>query len=202
MSKAYATLVEQFFRDLDVGWVFEIEKSEKRLNTYIVDHPHEFPNSCLRLTHDNLNFSIPIDTSDTDVVTAAVVGVSQCGYVALLKTLLPFWKKPKNIAIKEAADAGHQECVRLLLTVCNAKYDNSVALQFACMNDDVEMFNLLLPVSEPKDALRVLMGHMQDTDRFAYMEKNECFQRLQSVVQRKTIGAHVAHAGNPMQRKI
>lgn len=197
MSKAYATLVKQFFRDLDGGWTFEIQDSEESLKRYIVDHPHEFPNSCLRLTHDDVKFNIPIDTTDNDVVTAAIVGVCECGYDWLLKTLLPFWTAPNSIALKEAADAGHIVCAELLLGVCDAKFDNSVALRYACMNDDAEMFNLLLPVSDANAVLDVLKKRPQE-----HMRNNECFERLQAIVQHQTIGEQVASLGNTSVRKL
>lgn len=197
MSKAYATLVEQFFRDLDLGWTFEITESEESLKRYIGDHPHEFPSNCLRLTHDDIKFNIPIDTQDNDVVTAAIVGVCECGYDWLLKTLLPFWTAPNSIALKEASDSGHIGCAELLLDVCDATFDNSVALRCACMNEDTEMFNLLLPVSDVNAALKALKKLPQ-----AYMRNNQCFERLQSIVQRQTIEQNIPSTGHTAQRKM
>lgn len=197
MSKAYATLVERFFRDLDSGWTFEITESEESLKRYIGDHPHEFSPNCLRLTHDDIKFNIPIDTQDNDVVTAAIVGVCECGYDWLLAKLLPFWAAPDSIALKEAADSGHIVCAELLLDVCDASFDNSVALRCACMNEDTEMFNLLLPVSDANAALDALTKLPQ-----AYMRNNQCFERLQSIVQRQTLETHIESSGVVAQRKI
>lgn len=197
MSKVYATLVGQFFRDLDLGWTFEIDKTEESLQRYIADHAHEFPNSCLRLTHDDVKFNIPIDTQDNDVVTAAIVGVCECGYDWLLETLLPFWTTPNSRALTEAADSGHIVCVELLLAVCDATFDNSVALRRACMNDDIEMFNVLMPVSDVNAALEALTKLPQ-----AYMRNNQCFERLQSIVQRHTIEQNIPSTGHTAKRKM
>lgn len=198
MSKAYATLVERFFRDLYSGWTFHITDSEESLKRYIGDHPHEFPPNCLRLTHDDVKFNIPIDTHDNEVVTAAIVGVCECGYDWLLETLLPFWTTPNSTALKETADSGHIVCAELLLGVCDARFDNSVALQRACMNDDAEMFNLLLPVSDANAALEALLTKLPET----YVRNNQCFERLQSIVQRQTIEQHIPSTGQAAQRKM
>jgi len=197
MPKAYATLVGQFFRDLNSGWTFEIEETEAGLKRYIADHAYEFPNSCLHLTHKDVKFNIPIDTNDNDVVTAAIVGVSECGYDWLLKDLLPFWTQPYSVALREAVDSGHIVCAQLLLDVCDPTFDNSVALRFACTNEDVEMFNLLLPVSDANAALQALKKLPP-----AHMRNNECFERLQAIVQRKTIGEQVASLGHTSVRKM
>lgn len=197
MSKAYATLVGQFFRDLNSGWTFEIEQTEASLQRYILDHAHEFPNSCLHLTHKDVKFNIPIDTNDNDVVTAAIVGVCECGYDWLLETLLPFSTTPNSRALTEAADSGHIVCVELLLAVCDATFDNSVALRRACMNDDIEMFNVLMPVSDVNAALEALTKLPQ-----SYMRNNQCFERLQSIVQRHTIEQNIPSTGHTAQRKM
>ena len=197
MSKAYAALVGQFFRDLDRGWAFEIDKTEESLQRYIADHAHEFPNSCLNLTHDDVNFNIPIDTNDNDVLMAAIVGVSECGYEGVLKDLLPFWTTPHSIALREAADAGDIGCAQLLLGVCDAKYDNSVALRMACLNDDAEMFNLLLPVSDVNAAWDVLTKL-----NLTNVSKNQCLDRLQAIVQRQTIEENIPSTAHTVQRKM
>lgn len=197
MSKAYATLVGQFFRDLNSGWTFEIDETEASLERYIADHAYEFPNSCLHLTHKDVKFNIPIDTNDNDVVTAAIIGVSGCGYDGLLKKLLPFWTHPHSVALREAVDCGHIVCAELLLDVCDATFDKSVALRFACTNEDVEMFNLLLPVSDANAALQALTKLPQ-----TYMHNNECFKRLQAIVQRQTIEENIPSTAHTVQRKM
>lgn len=199
MSKAYATLVEQFFRDLDRGWAYQIDQTAESLERYIVDHAHEFPNSCLHLTHEDINFNIPIDTNDNDVVTAAIVGVAECGYGELLKTLIPFWTTPDSTALQKAVYSGHIGSVKLLLGVCDATFDNSVALGQACVNRDTEIFNLLLPVSDAKAALDLLIRAKYHQGN---LRNNECFERLQSIVQRQTIEENIPSTGHTAQRKM
>lgn len=199
MPDAYATLVREFLSDVDVGWSFEIKASYQRLNDYISNHPHEFPNTCLRLVHEDIDFDIPINTSNQEVVTAAVCGVSECGFADLLTQLMPHWSEPRDDIIKYVADAGHVECAAILLTVCSALDDNSRGLQNACINDDTEMFNVLLPVSDPHAAWAALHKH---PSLIISIGKQECFARLESIVQRQTLGQHVGLMGKHNQRKM
>jgi hypothetical protein len=115
----------------------------------------------------------------------------------VLKDLLPFWTTPHSIALREAADAGDIGCAQLLLGVCDAKYDNSVALRMACLNDDAEMFNLLLPVSDVNAAWDVLTKL-----NLANVSKNQCLDRLQAIVQRQTIEENIPSTAHAVQRKM
>ena len=199
MPDAYATLVKEFLSDVDVGWSFEIKASYQRLNEYISNHPYEFPVTCLRLVHEDIDFNIPIDTSNPEIVTAAVCGVSECGFADLLTQLMPHWSEPRDDVIKYVADAGHVECIEILLTVCSALDDNSRGLQNACINDDTDMFNVLLPLSDPQAAWAALHKH---PSLILSIGKNDCFQRLEAIVQRQTIAQQVGLAGQSVQRKM
>ena len=76
---------------------------------------------------------------------------AEAGHAECVKVLLPFSApKDNNSALGLAAGNGHAECVRLLIPVSDPKAYGSHPLHAAAFDGHAECVKLLIPVSEPK----------------------------------------------------
>lgn len=94
-----------------------------------------------------------------------------------------------------AVSQGYVEGVKLLLPICDPRKNNSNCLQRAVLNDDMEIFELLYPVSNPRIALQELRTSEQIEEQPDRAD-NCVFVELEARVLQKKLQYTVKNAGN------
>ena len=89
---------------------------------------------------DDLNLNQQLFAAAADGDSQGIVRLLALGADAL------YWE---CLALREAAEHGHAECVKLLIPISNPKADNSSALARAAKHGHAECVELLIPVSNP-----------------------------------------------------
>ena len=174
----YPHIVQELIKSLYTGRRTKIPTLKKNMDVYIEKHPDEFAGERLGLVVRGVE--IRLNPNDQETLTTAIIGVGRGGDAVLLQSLLEYWTTPDDSVLDWVADAGKLDCVAVLLDKCNPKFENSLALQSACLNDDRELFELLLPVSDPQAAMANLLAidtiekHIDKP-----LSENACFAHLQ-----------------------
>lgn len=83
-----------------------------------------------------------------------------------------------------AAENGHLECVKLLISVCDPKAGNSDALRFAAENGHTECVRALIPVSDPTAANSDALGFAAENGH------TECVKLLIPVSDPKALNSY------------
>lgn len=102
-----------------------------------------------------------------------------------------------GLLLQTAVRANNYDMVKLLLPYCNPKVDNSLALQYASVNGNQHILELLYPYSEAQTALDDLY------ERIAIgVWKYEDATLLKTRMQRDTLVSHLPHTERSSARKL
>jgi len=118
----------------------------------------------------------------------------------MVRYLLNFNTDDLSEIMVGAARKGQKDFVQLLLPHSNPAFNNSKALQWASVNQDTDVFDLLYPLSNAKDALRALKDISTNPQDWVLLHNRVEAERLQKVL-RHEINGQASEAGQQPPRK-
>lgn len=118
----------------------------------------------------------------------------------MVSHLLSFNTQDLSEIMVGAARKGQKDFVQLLLPHADPTFNNSKALQWASINQQAAVFDLLYPLSNAKDALIALKAISTNPQNWELLSNRVEAERLQKVLRNEINGeAHVM--GQPAPRK-
>lgn len=212
-TRRYSLILSELFEQAERGCAWKVEQLEEEIAAYMEEHSGEFGSpvlpfaitwscGCAHVQLPSRAFpwcTLPIPLTDPECVNVSVLGAAKAGYDNLLTPLLAYWT-PNDQALIEASKAMRARCVALLLPYCNARHNGSAALQEACINDDEEVFELLLPCSDAKEAWE----GVRSKHDFHVLAASKMFARLEALVQHQNISQvlNAPLASHSKERKL
>lgn len=97
--------------------------------------------------------------------------------------LLGVTVKTATTALESAVTQGHTQCVKRLIPRSNPKWNNSWPLILASQIQHQEIFDLLYPVSNPKDALRYMKSQQYAPEDMSMLERRIMQDSVQQSVE-------------------
>lgn len=118
----------------------------------------------------------------------------------IIEQLCQYSTAPLNEALVAAVRSNRCDLVAVvgaLLPCCDPTADNSKALQYASVNENLELVDILYPVSNPMAALTALQRISGDPRDWMMIE-----QRIEAERIHKVLHNHVASEGRTRERKM
>lgn len=212
-TRRYALILSELFDQAEWGHAWKVEQLEEEIAVYWKEHSGEFGSrvlpfaitwscGCAHVQLPSRAFpwcTLPIPLTNPECVHVCVMGAAKGGHDNLLEPLLAYWT-PNDQVLIEASKAMSARCVALLLPYCNARHNGSAALQEACINDDEEVFELLLPCSDAKEAWE----GVRSKHDFHVLAASKMFARLEALVQHQNISQvlNAPLASHSKERKL
>lgn len=118
----------------------------------------------------------------------------------IIEQLCQYSTEPLNEALVAAVRSNRADVVAVvgaLLPYCDATADNSKALQYASVNANLELVDILYPISNPADAINTLKKISHDSNDWRMIE-----QRIEAERIHKVLHNHIASEGRACERKM